>query len=86
MSFCFQRDRIFGHYGINFTVRNPLFPATAFGTALLVVACAAVAWRSRLRVWCLSFALLYIIGVIGPTAAVENGINNGVIATTQPPA
>jgi hypothetical protein len=33
---------------INFTVRNPLFPATAFGTALLVVACAAVAWRSRL--------------------------------------
>jgi len=63
--------------GINFTVRNPLFPATAFGTALLVVACAALAWRSRLRVWCLSFALLHIIGVIGTTAAVENGINNG---------
>jgi uncharacterized membrane protein len=56
-----------------------------FGTALLIVACAAVAWRSRLRVWCLSFALLYVIGVIGTSAAVENGINNAIIAASQPP-
>lgn len=47
--------------GINSTVRNPLFAGTAFGTAVLVVACAAVAWRSQLRVWCLSFAL-YLSG------------------------
>jgi len=39
--------------GINSTVRNPLFAGTAFGTAVLVLACAAVAWRSRLRGWCL---------------------------------
>lgn len=71
--------------GINSTVRNPLFAGTAFGTAVLVVACAAVAWRSRLRVWCLSFAMLYLIGVIGTTFAVENNINNAIIAATQPP-
>ena len=71
--------------GINSTVRNPLFAGTAFGTALLVVACTAVAWRSQLRGWCLSFALLYLIGVIGTTFAVENGINNAIIAATQPP-
>ena len=57
--------------GINSTVRNPLFAGTAFGTAVLVLACAAVAWRSRLRGWCLSFALLYLIGVIGTTFTVE---------------
>lgn len=71
--------------GINATVRNPLFAGTAFGTGLLVVACCAVAWRSRLRVWCLSFALLYLIGVIGTTFAVENGVNTAIIAATQPP-
>ena len=72
--------------GINSTVRNPLFAGTAFGTALLVLACAAVAWRSRLRVYCLSFALLYVIGVIGTTFAVENSVNTAIIAATQPPA
>jgi uncharacterized membrane protein len=71
--------------GINSTVRNPLFAATAFGTAALVVACTAVAWRSPLRGWCLSFALLYLSGVIGTTFAVENSINNTIIAATQPP-
>ncbi|HXJ92876.1 MAG TPA: anthrone oxygenase family protein [Terriglobia bacterium] len=71
--------------GINSTVRNPLFAGTAFGTAVLVLTCAAVAWRSRLRVWCLSFALLYLIGVIGTTFTVEVGINNAIIAATQPP-
>ena len=71
--------------GINSTVRNPLFAGTAFGTAVLVLACAAVAWRSRLRGWCLSFALLYLIGVIGTTFTVEVGINNAIIAATQPP-
>jgi uncharacterized membrane protein/heme-degrading monooxygenase HmoA len=71
--------------GINSTVRNPLFAGTAFGTALLVVACCGVAWRSRLRVWCLSFALLYLTGVIGTTFAVENGVNTAIIAATQPP-
>jgi len=35
--------------GINAAVRNPLFAGTAFGTAVLVVACAALAWPSRLR-------------------------------------
>jgi len=71
--------------GINSTVRNPLFAGTAFGTAVLVVACAVIAWRSRLRVWCLSFALLYLIGVIGTTFAVENSVNTTIIAATQPP-
>jgi uncharacterized membrane protein len=71
--------------GINSAVRNPLFAGTAFGTAVLVLACAAVAWRSRLRGWCLSFALLYLIGVIGTTFTVEVGINNAIIAATQPP-
>lgn len=71
--------------GINSTVRNPLFSGTAFGTAVLVVACAAVAWRSRLKVYCLSFALLYLIGVIGTTFAVENAVNTAIIAATQPP-
>lgn len=70
---------------INVTVRNPLFAGTAFGTAILVVACAALAWRSRLRYWCLGFALLYVIGVIGTTFAVEAGINNTIIAATAPP-
>ena len=71
--------------GINSTVRNPLFAGTAFGTAALVLACAAVAWRSPLRGWCLSFALLYLIGVIGTTFTVEVGINNAIIAAPQPP-
>ena len=71
--------------GINSTVRNPLFAGTAFGTALLVVACTAFAWRTRLRVWCLSFALLYLIGVIGTTFAVENSVNIAITAATQPP-
>jgi len=71
--------------GINAAVHNPLFAGTAFGTAVLVVACGAVAWRSRLRYWCLGFALLYGIGVIGTTFAVEAGINNAIIAATSPP-
>lgn len=71
--------------GINGTVRNPLFAGTAFGTAMLVVACTAVAWRSRLRAWCLSFALLYLIGVIGTTFAVEAGINRAIVLATAPP-
>ena len=71
--------------GINATVRNPLFAGTAFVTALLVVACCAVAWRSPLRVWCLSFALLYLIGVICTTFAVENGVNAAIIEAAQPP-
>lgn len=71
--------------GINSTVRNPLFAGTAFGTAALVVACTAFAWRSRLRFWCLSFALLYLIGVIGTTFAVEDSVNTAIIMATQPP-
>jgi len=71
--------------GINSTVHNPLFAVTAFGTAVLVVACAAVAWRSRLRGWCLSFALLYLVGVIGTTFTVEVGINRGIVLATAPP-
>jgi uncharacterized membrane protein len=71
--------------GINATARNPLFAGTAFGTAVLAVACTAVAWRSRLRYWCLGFALLYVIGVIGTTFVVEAGINNAIIAATGPP-
>jgi len=70
---------------INSTVRNPLFAGTAFGTAVLVVACAAVAWRSQLKAWCLSFALLYVIGVIGTTFTVEVGINRAIVLATAPP-
>jgi len=71
---------------INSTVRNPLFAGTAFGTVLLVIACTATVWRSPLRRWCLSFALLYVIGVIGTTFAVEAGINRAVASATVPPA
>ena len=71
--------------GINSAVRNPLFFGTALGTAVLAVACAALAWRSRLRSWCLASALLYVVGVIGTTITVEGGINNAVIAATSPP-
>jgi len=71
--------------GINSTVRNPLFAGTAFGTAVLVLACTAVAWRSRLRRWCLSFALLYLIGVIGTTFTVEVGINRAIVLASDPP-
>lgn len=71
--------------GINATVRNPLFAGTAFGTAVLVVACAAVGWRSQRRYWYLGFTLLYVIGVIGTTFAVEAGINNAIIAATSLP-
>lgn len=71
--------------GINSTVRNPLFAGTAFGTAVLVVACTAVAWRSRLRCWCLSMALLYLVGVIGTTFTVEVGINRTIVLAGQPP-
>ena len=71
--------------GINSTVRNPLFLGTAFGTAVLVVACAVVGWRSRLRVWCLSVALLYLVGVIGTTFMVEAGINGTIVAANTPP-
>jgi len=71
--------------GINSTVRNPLFAGTAFGTAVLVVVCAAVAWRSQLRGWCLSFALLYLVGVIGTTFTVEVGINRAVVLASEPP-
>jgi len=70
---------------VNSTVRNPLFAGTAFGTAVLVVVCTAVAWRSRLRGWCLSFALLYLIGVIGTTFTVEVGINRAIVSATEPP-
>jgi uncharacterized membrane protein len=71
--------------GINSTVRNPLFAGTAFGTAVLVAACAVLAWRSQLRAWCLSFALLYVIGVIGITFTVEVGINRAIVLASQPP-
>lgn len=71
--------------GINATARNPLFAGTAFGTAVLVVACAAVAWRSQLRGWCLSFALLYLVGVIGSTFTVEVGINRAIVLASAPP-
>lgn len=71
--------------GINSTVRNPLFAGTAFGTAVLVLACTAVGWRSQLRGWCLSFALLYLIGVIGTTFTVEAGINRSIVLATAPP-
>lgn len=71
--------------GINSTVRNPLFAATAFGTAVLVVACTAVAWRTRLRGWCLTFALLYLVGVIGTTFTVEVGINRAIVLASEPP-
>jgi uncharacterized membrane protein len=71
--------------GINLTVRNPLFAGTAFGTAVLVVACTVAAWRSQLKYWCLSFALLYVIGVIGTTVAVEAGINRAIVLATAPP-
>jgi len=70
---------------INSTVRNPLFAGTAFGAAVLVVACTAVAWRSRLRGWCLTFALLYVVGVIGITLTVEVGINRAIVLATEPP-
>ena len=71
--------------GINSTVRNPLFAGTAFGTAVLVITCTAVAWRSQLRSWCLSFALLYLIGVIGTTFTVEVGINRTIVLASEPP-
>lgn len=71
--------------GINSTVRNPLFAGMAFGTAVLVIVCAAVAWRSRLRGWCLGFALLYLAGVIGTTFTVEVGINRAIVLATAPP-
>lgn len=71
--------------GINSTVRNPLFAGTAFGTAVLVLACNVAGWRSQLRGWCLSFALLYVIGVIGTTFAVEAGINRTIVLATVPP-
>ena len=71
--------------GINTTVRNALFAGTAFGTAVLVVGCAVVAWRSPLRGWSVSFALLYLVGVIGVTFTVEVGINNAIILATAPP-
>ena len=70
---------------INSTVRNPLFAGTAFGTAVLVVVCTVVAWRSRLRAWCLGFALLYLIGVIGTTFTVEVGINRAIVLASEPP-
>ncbi|MBV8572790.1 MAG: DUF1772 domain-containing protein [Acidobacteriaceae bacterium] len=70
---------------INAKVRNPLFSGTAFGTTLLVIACTAVGWRSRLRGWCLTSALLYGIGVIGTTFTVEAGINNRIVAAIKPP-
>ena len=70
---------------INAKVRNPLFSGTAFGTTLLVIACTAVGWRSRLRGWCLTSALLYGIGVIGTTFTVEAGINGAIVAAIKPP-
>jgi uncharacterized membrane protein len=70
---------------VNSKVRNPLFAGTAFGTAVLTAACTAVGWRSRLRGWCLTSALLYGIGVIGTTFTVEAGINNAVVAAKEPP-
>ena len=70
---------------INVTARNPLFAGAAFGTAVLVVTCAAVTWHTRIRYWCLTLTLLYVIGVIGTTFAVEAGINNAIIATTTLP-
>jgi len=70
---------------INATVRNPLFSGTAFGTAVLVVACTAVAWRSHLRGWALGFALLYLVGVIGTTFTVEVGINRAIVMASDPP-
>lgn len=66
-------------------MRNPLFAGTAFGTAVLVLACTVVAWRSQLRGWCLSFALLYLIGVIGTTFTVEVGINRALVLASDPP-
>ena len=70
---------------INITVRNPLFAGTALGTAVLVIACTGVAWRSQLRRWCLSFALLYLIGVIGTTFTVEVSINRAIVLANAPP-
>ena len=69
---------------VNSKVRNPLFAGAAFGTAVLTAACSAVAWRSRLRGWCLTSALLYGIGVIGTTLTIA-GINSAVVAAKEPP-
>lgn len=71
---------------INRTVRNPLFAGTALGTTLAVIACTVLAWRSRSRSFCLGFALLYLVGVMGTTVAVEAPINRAIVLATTPPA
>src|SRR5208283_1534972 len=71
--------------GINSKAHEPLFPLTVVGTGLLALGCAVAGWRTRGRVWHISSALLYWIGVIGTTLTVEAGINNAVVAATHPP-
>ena len=64
-------------------MRNPLFSGTAL-VRECPFACTTVAWRSQLRGWCFSFALLYVIRVINTAFIVEAGINRAIVLATAP--
>lgn len=67
--------------GINAAVRNPVFFVTFFGPPFVAVLAAALAMvrRNRPAGWMLgAAALLYAVGVIAPTAAVNVPMNEAL--------
>jgi uncharacterized membrane protein len=68
---------------INVTVINPVFMAVLFGTGLVSAALGINAYRQGLEgqnAWLLAAALLYILGVIGVTIALNVPLNNALAA------
>ncbi|WP_439520339.1 anthrone oxygenase family protein [Hydrogenophaga sp.] len=73
---------------INVVVINPLFLGVFMGTALLAVACVAVAamsWESPPSSWLFAAGLLYAVGTFGVTGAL-NVPRNDRLARLDAPA
>jgi len=71
--------------GINATVHNPLFSGTAFEPQCWLSCAQPLPGIRGFENWCLGFALLYVVGVICTTFAVETGIDRAIVPATQPP-
>ena len=72
---------------MNASVRNPVFAQTFFGTPLLLLAAALVAWKGEERRAALFFGsggLLYILGAMVPTMAFSVPLNETLAMVETP--
>lgn len=72
---------------MNASVRNPVFAPAFFGTPVVLAAAALAAWRMGERPAALLFAaagLVYILGAMVPTVAVNVPLNEALAAVELP--